>query len=94
METAHQYSDDEAALSQVLVSQSLGNFFSDAHLIGQSANWMIDQIFGTELGFGSCSDWHETWKNGVFRPKFAKMGPGEPIFGRKIEQKWNKNESF
>ena len=63
METAHQYSDDEAALSQVLVSQSLGNFFSDAHLIGQLANWMIDQIFETELGFGSCSDWHETWKN-------------------------------
>ena len=72
----------------------LETFFSDAHLIGQLANWIIDQIFEIELGFGNCSDWHETRRNEVFRPKFAKMGPGEPIFGRKIEQKWNKNESF
>ena len=71
-----------------------GIFFSDAHLIVQLANWIIDQIFEIELGLGNCSDWHETRRNEVFRPKFAKMGPGEPIFGRKIEQKWNKNESF
>ena len=32
-------------------------------------------------------DWHETWRNEVFRPKFAKMGSGETIFGRKYGSK-------
>ena len=70
---------------------TLGTFSSDAHLIGQLANWIIDQIFEIELGRGNDLDWHETRRNEVFRPKFAKMGSGESIFGRKI---WNKNGGF
>ena len=31
----------------------LGTFFSDAYLIGQLANWIIDQIFEIELGRGN-----------------------------------------
>ena len=65
----------------------LGTFFSDAHPIGQLANWIIDQIFEIELGFGNCSDWHLPRRDEVFRPKFAKMGQGEPISARK----WNIN---
>ena len=70
---------------------SLRTFFSDAHLIGQLANWIIDQTFEIELGFGDCSDWHETRRNEVFRLIFAKMGSREPIFDRK---RWNKNGVF
>ena len=48
-------------------------FFSDAHLIEQLANWIIDQIFAIELGRGNGSDCHETRRNGPrrvdFRPK-------------------------
>ena len=66
---------------------------SDAHLIGQLANWIIDQIFEIELGHGNCLDWHETWRNEVFRPKFAKMGSGEPIFGRKYGTKTEVSEN-
>ena len=46
-------------------NSSFRKILSDAHLIGQLANWTIDQIFDTELGFGNCSDcnWHETQKN-------------------------------
>ena len=59
------------------------NLFSDAHLIDQLTNWIIDQIFEIELGSGNGLDWYEMRKNEVFRPKFAKMGPGKPIFGQK-----------
>ena len=75
---------------------SFGTFFSDAYfnlvMIDQLANWIIDQIFEIELllGRGNGSDWHETRRNEVFRPKFVKMGPGKPIFGRK----WNRNGIF
>ena len=57
----------------------LRTFFSDAHLISQLANWVIDQIFEIELGHGIGLEWHETRRNEVFRPKFAKMSSGEPI---------------
>ena len=72
----------------------LRNFLSDAPLIGQLANWIIDQIFEIELGRGNCLDWHETWRNEVFRPKFAKMGSGEPIFGRKYGTKMEQKRRF
>ena len=46
--------------------------FSDAHLIGQLANWVIEQIFEIELGRGNGLDWHKTRRNEVFRPQFKK----------------------
>ena len=50
---------------------SVGTFFSDACLIGQLANWIIDQIFETELGRGNGLDWYEVRKKEVFRSKFT-----------------------
>ena len=44
--------------------------FSDAYLIGQLANWVIDQIFEIVLGHRIVLNWLETRRNEVFRPKF------------------------
>ena len=49
-----------------------GTFCLDAYLIGQLANWIIDQISEIERRNGS--DWHETRRNEDFWPKFVKMG--------------------
>ena len=53
---------------------SLGSFFSDAHLVGQLANQIIDQIFETELKHENGLDGQEMRRNEIFRPKFAKIG--------------------
>ena len=50
------------------------NLFSDAHLIGQLTNWIIDQIFEIELASVNGFDRHEMWRNEVFTSNFAKVG--------------------